>query len=450
MTLEEITGQTDYIKQLDWIKNNRVGSLPDVATINKQLDITQHDVSDKSIRQDKIVNGEVVKVGRVPIPFQERIIKNAVAFAFGNPVLWSESQKETTDTKIEAFKSALDLAKYSSVDVEMCIALKSYTETAELWYVLETKDSIDYVDFQAKAKFRCSVLSPKNNKLYPVFDEFGDMIAFGREYVRKVNSLEVTHFDIYTESLIYKFVQNKQELTLISEIPNLLEKIPIVYINQEQTEFKDVEYSIRRLEYLLSNFADCNDYHASPSVVVKGDLVSIGKKGEQSNIIQIGENAEVNYLSWNQASESVKLEIETHFKIINTFTQTSDVSFDSVKGIGNVTGIALKLLFTDSHLKVVLDRSLIYNSWFERRASIVKALLSKISQKADYLKLKPSFEMRPFMIDDEMGHIEKLTTATGGKQIMSTLTAIKDLGKTDNPEAELLRIEEESSIPIAM
>jgi hypothetical protein len=41
-------------------------------------------------------------------------------------------------------------------------------------------------------------------------------------------------------------------------------------------------------------------------------------------------------------------------------------------------------------------------------------------------------------------------TATAGKPIMSTLTAIKDLGKTDNPEAELLRIEEENNIPVTM
>jgi SPP1 family phage portal protein len=453
LTLEEITGKSDFTSQINWIKNNRLGGLPDVEYIAKQLDITKHDVSDNAIRQDKPLDGGgVVKVNRVPIPFQKRIVNNAVAFAFGNPVLWSESKKENSDTKFNAFEKALDLAKYSSVDVLMGLALKSYTEAAELWYILETSEDVDYIDFTAKAKFRCAVLSPEENELYPVFDEFGDMTAFGRRYVRRVDGKEFYHFDIYTQTLIYKFIEGEEALLVGgSPIVNKLDKIPIVYIKQSQTEFKDVEYSIRRLEYLLSNFADCNDYHGSPSIVVRGELINIGKKGEQGKIIQMGEQGTAEYLSWNQAPESVKLEIETQFKVINSFTQTSDVSFDSVKGIGNVSGIALKLLFTDSHLKVVLDRSLIYNSWFERRASIVKALLGKISSKpTEYEKLKPSFEIRPFMIDDEAELINKLVTATAGKPIMSTLTAIKDLGKTDNPEAELLRIEEENNIPVTM
>lgn len=48
----------------------------------------------------------------------------------------------------------------------------------------------------------------------------------------------------------------------------------------------------------------------------------------------------------------MKLEIDTLLRMIYTITQTPDISFDTVKGIGAVSGVALKLLFMDAHLKV--------------------------------------------------------------------------------------------------
>ena len=78
----------------------------------------------------------------------------------------------------------------------------------------------------------------------------------------------------------------------------------------------------------------------------------------------------MNYVSWQNAPESVKLEIETPLKMIYTITQTPDISFDAVKGLGAISGIALKLLFMDAHLKVQ-DKREIFDDYLQRRVNII-------------------------------------------------------------------------------
>ena len=76
------------------------------------------------------------------------------------------------------------------------------------------------------------------------------------------------------------------------------------------------------------------------------------------------------YVSWQQAPEAVKLEIETLLKLIYTITQTPDISFDAVKGLGAISGVALKLLFMDAHLKVQ-DKCEIFDDYLQRRVNVL-------------------------------------------------------------------------------
>ncbi|WGU71650.1 hypothetical protein QIU18_00385 [Capnocytophaga canimorsus] len=57
-----------------------------------------------------------------------------------------------------------------------------------------------------------------------------------------------------------------------------IEKIPVVYARQDEFETQDVDSLIDRLELLLSNFADTNDYHASPKIFTTGTINSWSKK----------------------------------------------------------------------------------------------------------------------------------------------------------------------------
>jgi SPP1 family phage portal protein len=225
---------------------------------------------------------------------------------------------------------------------------------------------------------------------------------------------------------------------------NPIGKIPVVYASQPQTEWEDVQPLIDRLEKLLSNFADTNDYHASPKIFVEGTVKGFCRKGEAGGIIEGEDGAKASYLSWSSAPESVKLEIDTLLRMIYTITQTPDISFDTVKGIGAVSGVALKLLFMDAHLKVQ-DKTEIFDEYLQRRANIVKAYIgvADVTKKeaADALMVKP--KITPYIIEDDASKIAVLTAANGGKAVASQATTVKRLGWTDDPDAELEAIQAE-------
>lgn len=217
-----------------------------------------------------------------------------------------------------------------------------------------------------------------------------------------------------------------------------------MYGSQPAVEWEDVQSLIDRLEKLLSNFADTNDYHASPKIFVKGKILGFARKGEAGAIIEAEDGAEASYLSWAQAPESVKLEIDTLLRMIYTITQTPDISFDSVKGIGAVSGIALQLLFMDAHLKVQ-DKMEVFDDYLTRRANIVLAYLgaANVKSKAAARRLIVSPRITPYIIEDETAKVNLLQGANGGKAVASQKTTVRRLGWAEDPEAELAEIQQE-------
>jgi SPP1 family phage portal protein len=201
---------------------------------------------------------------------------------------------------------------------------------------------------------------------------------------------------------------------------NGIDKIPIIYGKQPEVEWGDVQDMINRLEKLLSNFADTNDYHGSPKILVKGEVEGFSQKGETGAIIEVSENGDAKYLEWEKAPESIKLEIQTLLNLIYTITQTPDISFDSVKGLGTISGIALKLMFMDAHLKVA-DHQEVLDEYLQRRINIIKAYLklmnTKWSKEIDNLSIEPI--ITPYMIDATSDKIDMLVNATGGKPVIS-------------------------------
>jgi hypothetical protein len=75
--------------------------------------------------------------------------------------------------------------------------------------------------------------------------------------------------------------------------------------------------------------------------------------------------------------------------------QLPDLSYENVKGIGATSGVALKMLFSDAHLKCG-DEWEIYEELIERELSVIKAYLSVVEGDAiKDLEIEPV--MRPFI-----------------------------------------------------
>ena len=151
------------------------------------------------------------------------------------------------------------------------------------------------------------------------------------------------------------------------------------------------------------------------------------------------------YVSWQNAPESVKLEIETLLKLIYTLTQTPDISFDAVKGLGAISGIALKLLFMDAHLKVQ-DKKEIFDDYLQRRVNVILAYIGKfdntLEEECENIEIEP--EITPYMLTNEIDDVNLWLAANGNKPLVSQKASVKGANLTQDPEADFLQIQEES------
>ena len=309
--------------------------------------------------------------------------------------------------------------------------------------------------FRSGFKLHCAIFSPKDgDTLYPYFED-GDMIAFSREFMCKdEEGKEIRYFETWTDTHHWLFVEDSANWVVVEGYPKpvIIGKIPAVYGCQEEFETRDVDDLISRLEKLLSNFADTNDYHGSPTIIVKGHVVGFAKKGKAGKILELTKrdgrdsiDPTAEYLTWAHAPESIKLEIETLLRMIYTITQTPDISFDSVKGIGAISGIALKLLFMDAHLKV-MDKQEIFDPYLTRRANIVKAFIGKfnvsLEQDCDDMNIDP--EITPYIITSEIDDVKYWMEANGGKPLISQKESAEKAGLASNPETDYKQMQDES------
>lgn len=431
----------------------------------KQYDPLKHDVFDKSKRPDKLLSeqGDViydavnsverntteyssVPVNRLPLPIQKRIVLISSTFLIGERIGIESEANSVTDKDLETkVRKLWRDNKLDYLSKEIAKIMMSETHCAELWYDYEDERYWRGTNIEkSKKRFGVKILAEsKGDKLYPVFDEYDDLIAFGREYSLVNESKSVLHFDLYTADKIIKGVKEGGEWT-VEEVKNPYGAIPVIYYSQEAPEWADVQPLIERKEARFSDFADTNDYFADPALVSNGAVENLPSKGEVGKTFQITGDGDVRYLTWDSAPEAMKLEFEMLNQEINAGTHTPNISFDSMKTlIGNTSGIALKLLFMDAQIKAS-DKQEAFGLLIQRRLNLLKKLIAHLSP-ADYenntLELRPVFT--PYMPINDVEYNQMLIDAYNAKMIShktmvskSTLVSdaeqeIKDIGSLE-------------------
>ena len=454
MTIEEILAiaiekPAEAVRQLKGV----IDVVP-VAEYRDQLDPMKHKIFNKIYRPDKEVENDETKrkvkvpVARIPLALQKLIVERAVSFLFGfDPKIKAEPNGPVEEALLKAVKNVLNISKSNSLNAEVANDLFSCTQVAEMWYATKLKENQNIYGFDSEFKLRNMVFSPlRGDNLYPFYDEEnGDLVAFSREY--RVTNLDgtFTYFTTYTDERIIHFDITKDAVIIPGkDLKNELKKIPIVFATQPNVEWYVVQSCIERLEDLMSNFADTNDYNGSPILFGKGSIGKApGKTTAGKFITGTGESADLKYVTWDQAPESMKLEIEKLYDIIFGFTQTPNISFEMVKGIGTTSGIALKLLFMDAHLKVQTKRR-IFDTYLIRRINIIKEWLCTVQpefKSAKYMHIQA--EIIPYEIIDYKELYDYLNVANGGQPVMAHDTSVQMTGQIDDVKGEVEKIKKE-------
>lgn len=452
--LDELYKTGDFDSYINELKSGRLTAMPDVNKYNNELHLQGHAINDEGKRPNKVVSLEngatrIELVARIQLAFQKLIVERAVSFLFGNPVNLKSDDSNAMNI-ISALKSVLADVKSETLDARIARTMMTEREVAEYWFVSKSDDDVARYGFDSRLRIRCNVFSRKNGDvLFPYFDENRDLIAFSRQYAIENNDDTTDIFmDVFTAQEFQRFKSSNNGIWEMCEgFPrkNTIGKIPIIYGEQDDVEWADVQNLIERLEKLLSNFADTDDYHASPKIFVTGQVTGFAKKGETGAIIEGTDGATAQYLAWNQAPESVRLEIDILLKMIYALSQTPDISFENIKSLGSISGVALKLLFMDSHLKVK-NKSGIFNEYLQRRINIILAYLAQMNSKdAAFVKqCKTTIvtpQINPYMLTDLQTEVATLQSAAGNVAIASRRTVVSKLGLVDDVDAELDEIE---------
>lgn len=311
------------------------------------------------------VNGEpqfrqhTVFVNRVPIPMQKNIVALRKYFMNlrGSVLYCDDDQSKLLEEVTRVRKNN----KYSFKIEEIAERTMSELQSAEMWWVND------------EGKIKMRVLSPeKGDLLLPIFDEFGDLKHFLRSYDVGGD----TYTDIFTQTENYTF-NGKGEL--INSWKNVWEKIPIIYYEQEEPEWADVQNLIERYETLLSNFGDNVDYTGNPITVVTGQIQGYAAKEDSGKVLQLESDADIKYLTADGAPEAVALEMRTLKEDMYRYSHTPDMSIESLKG-NAVSGVAFDRLFTDAQLSAEGKLSGTFGESMQRSVNLVSAMVRSINR----------------------------------------------------------------------
>jgi SPP1 family phage portal protein len=423
----------------------------------KQWNTKDHTVvTDKILRPDKVSpDGKPIKVARIPFPFQKLIVRRAAQFLCGNPI---EIEAKTDDDSLEdkfvqVIKKTWDDNKLDYDSKTLAKLMMSETEAAELWFFEKAKDGYwagtpnDKPEIELR--LRMKILANKyKDTLYPVFNPIGDMIAFARGYATKTGDKMIEHLDIYTDEKRYLLTQTDTGWDLKTE-EEVSKKIPAVYYQQDDVEWVDVQWMIERIEILLSKLADTNDYFAHPVLALEAEStedVEWPEKDQSGKAVLLKNGAKAGYITLDNAAESIKLELLQLRSSIMDMTDTPDISFDQVKGLGSYSGIALKMIFSGAHMKAS-EKEEIFGKGIQRRINFLKAAHAVINgefEKAVPLSIKPRFTY--YTPKDTVEETNVLINAMGGgKPLISQKTAIELSSLVKDAKGELERIQEEET-----
>lgn len=431
----------------------------------KEKDRGLRDTQVGVIQKDKTVGtgekAKVVKGVRIPINFAKKIVTTATAFEVGKPVTLIPSEDNNLS------KLLYQIWKVNRIDskIKNLVTLKkAETQSAIQFYVVDLKPEsiLNKILIKIglgvqKKEIKSKVLNNKDGIMTPYFDSKGDMTLFMWEYKAKdsVIGKELNHVEIWDFQKYHYLNDASGKMAYASNpLPHGFDRIPIVYVNQDEPEWFDVKEMIDRIEVSISKLGASNDYSAYPLLQIFGEINSLPNKDDDGKVlrfpIKVDENGKehhgkAEFLTAANAVESSKLELESLKAFIYSISHTPDLSFDNVKGLGTVSAVALKLLFLDAVIKATMNEG-------ENRTMIERIINIIVSGIVNTTNTTLAKEAQSLYFDIIFNSIipEDIQTATdiikGLKEagLMSTQTAIKLIDMVENPEEELNLIKAES------
>lgn len=420
--------------------------------LRAEYDPSRHPVMDKTIYPDVVEGGRIDRVTRITYNLQQLAVKRMSELCCGTPIRRVYSPEDDAQREAARLMERIyQRNRIDSVNTERLNMLFAGCETATLWYAVEQPNN-DY-GMESPLKLRCRNFSPmQGDALYPLFDEYGDMVAMSIGYVRRVGAHEVKYFDTYTAYGHFKWEDTGGGWELVEQDDlTSVGKIPLAYMYRPTPIWEHTSGLVYEMEWAMSRNGNYLRKNSKPLFVVYADE-EIGYGGEKSQdaefrgILQYPKGSQAGYVTWEQAVENLKYHVTELRQSFFTQLQLPDWSYESMKS-APMSGESRKQLFIDAQLKVSDERGRIVE-FLDREVNVVRRFLRLMvpgmASAVDALPVENV--ITPYSVTEDKDVINNLVTANGNKPIISQREAIEQLGWSDDPDATLREIAEESAL----
>lgn len=456
-TLEDILAIEDIEAKIKYLKAGRRTPQPNTAQNKKDWFPDKHDIMDEEkykkirvlVQMEKTVtyedaNGDVhttvepakydlKEPNRIALPIEQDIVNIQTSFTVGTePSLKCQTEDSKEEGLLSALKQTMKRNKLKYQNRRIVRSWLSEQDVAEYWYKVE--DASFWQRFKKKVaevfkmnvaptyRLSCQVWSPfLGDTLYPFFDNQGNYRACSREYeMMDLDGNKHRCFQCVTDKQVYVWEMgtNGWELNDEQSFSHKFDTCPVMYANRCESYTAKIRPIRERLEKCLSGYADCIDNHFFPLLMLFGDIDPNVMGGDVRNrMMQLtGEGANAQYLTWNQSSDPIKVEIETYLNQCYSLTNTPRISFDQLKGVGNaLSGTAFRYFFMSAHMAVE-NHAEVLGEFFQRRINfLVKALgILNVSLSEAAKTISVETEIQPYIIDSTEDKVKTAVAAVSG------------------------------------
>ena len=247
MTIEEILQSGGSAEQIISALKDKSINVPvwgGTKGLLQEFDPRKHPVMNKAIYPDEVTAEGVQPVTRITCDLQRLATKRMTELCCGIPVNRVYKPENDRQKEIAQYLEAIyDRNRIDSVNTERLNMLFAGCEVMTLWYATESPNVL--YGFNSQLKLRCRNFSPMiGDDLYPLFDEYGDMIAMSVGYSRKVGRKTVRFFDAYTADRHIKWSDANGQWEEVENENITLLKIPCIYIWRPMPIWEDTSKTV--------------------------------------------------------------------------------------------------------------------------------------------------------------------------------------------------------------
>ena len=454
MTIDEILNSTETTAE------NKITALKEKTIcvpiwsgrhgLVQQFDPTKHPVMNRAKYPDIVTEEGIEHVTRITCDLQRLAVKRMTELVTGIPVKRVYKPENDRQKEVATFlENIYERNRIDSVNNERCNMLFAGCEVMTLWYATEERNSL--YGFNSPLKLRCRNFTPMlGDELYPLFDEYGDLVALSVGYTRRKGRKIVRYFDAYTAGKHIKWSDEWGEWAEAENEDITLGKIPGVYMWRPTPIWEDTSKTVYEIEWALSRNGNYLRQNSKPLFVVYADeAIKYGDEEspdrEFRTVMQFPESGRAEYVTWTQAVENLKFYVEQLRELFFAQLQLPDWSYGKMSQQA-LSGESRKQMFIDAQLKVKEESGRLIEG-FDREMNVVKAFAKVMlgeGYAADIDALKTETLITPFSITDEGDTINNLMAANGGKAILSQREAIELYGHSDDVDRTLREIAEEN------